>query len=144
MKKIFAIVIAIAAISFAASAQPKAIGIRAGLGGELSYQHWDGPNFLEFDLGAFGHSACLTGMYDFVLVGGDAFRFYAGPGVQAGSWYGDDYTGLDIAVAGQAGFEYNFNIPLMISIDWRPSLHLLGAGKGFYGSGFALAFRYQF
>ena len=51
MKKTILILVAILGLSFMAAAQPRALGVRAGYGGELSYQHGFGANFGEFDLG---------------------------------------------------------------------------------------------
>jgi len=146
MKKIIAIAVAILAFATVSSAQSKAIGLRGGYGAELSYQHYvGGSNFAEFDLGMFNHSALLSGIYNFVLAGDGNFNFYAGPGAQIGMWSYDGSSGLDAALAGQIGIEYNFAIPLNISLDWRPSFHFLGDSvKGFDYFGAALGIRYKF
>ena len=49
MKKIFLIAALALGFAVAASAQPRAIGVRVGNGGEVSYQHSLGNNFLEVD-----------------------------------------------------------------------------------------------
>ena len=52
MKKIILIAAMICGFAVAASAQPKALGLRFGYGAELSYQHnVAGANFIEADLG---------------------------------------------------------------------------------------------
>ena len=53
MKKILLTAALILGLSFAASAQPRAIGAKFGWGLDLSYQHSFGTNFLEADLFAF-------------------------------------------------------------------------------------------
>lgn len=146
MKKFLAIAVALVAFAAVASAQPRALGLRAGYGGELSYQHSIGSNFAEFDLGLFGHSAAISGIYDFIIAGDGNFNFYAGPGARLGTWVGKDYAGFDLGIAAQVGLEYNFSFPLQISIDWKPIWHFIGddAYRGFDGYGAALGLRYRF
>ena len=69
MKKVIVTLLAVLAFVGVASAQPKAIGVRAGYGGELSYQHYvAGSNFIEGDLGFWGDGGfSLTGLYNFDL-----------------------------------------------------------------------------
>lgn len=145
MKKFIAIAVALVAFAAVSAAQPRALGIRAGYGGELSYQHSFGANFAEFDLGLFNNAAAISGIYDFIIAGDGIFNFYAGPGAQLGLWTGD-YSGFDLAVCGQVGLEYNFTFPLQISLDWKPVFHFIGdeGAKGFYGAGAALGLRYRF
>lgn len=147
MKKFIAIAVALVAFAAVSSAQPKALGLRGGYGAELSYQQYmGGSSFAELDLGMFGHSMLVSGLYDFSIYSEGGFNFYAGPGAQVGLWSVDGKSGLDAAVAGQIGFEYNFNIPLSISIDWRPAFHFIGTDgvKGFNYTGAALGVRYRF
>ena len=146
MKKFLAIAVALVAFAAVASAQPRAIGVRAGYGGELSYQHSIGSNFAEFDLGLFGHSAAVSGIYDFIIAGDGNFNFYAGPGARIGTWVGENYSGFDIGIAGQVGIEYNFSLPIQLSLDWKPVFHFIGDDtyKGFDFSGAAIGIRYRF
>ena len=51
MKKIILVAAMVLGFAVAASAQPRAIGVRLGNGGEVSYQHSLGTNFLEVDGG---------------------------------------------------------------------------------------------
>ena len=61
MKKIFAIAVLALGISFAAAAQPKAIGVRWGFNTEFSYQHnVNGADFVEANLGTFGFDSHTT------------------------------------------------------------------------------------
>jgi hypothetical protein len=51
MKKIILVAAMVLGFAAAAVAQPRAIGVRIGNGGEVSYQHTLGNNFLEVDGG---------------------------------------------------------------------------------------------
>ncbi len=146
MKKFLAIVLGVVAFATVASAQPRAIGIRAGYGGELSYQHTvQYDNFLEADLGfvGSGHGVYLTGIYDFVFASVDYFNFYAGPGIQMGMYSYDGVQTFNAGIAGQVGAEFVIpNVPINLSLDWRPVLYL---GKGGFGwQGLAIGIRYRF
>ena len=102
----------------AASAQPKAIGLRVGYGAELSYQHNVGENFIEADLGlASFKNLGIAATYNFNIAQfGEGFNFYAGPGIGLGM--GET---LSVGIAGQAGIEYNFSeAPVQVSLDVRP------------------------
>lgn len=147
MKKFIAIAVALVAFAAVSSAQPRTLGLRGGYGAELSYQqNLGGANFAEIDLGMFDHSILVSGLYDFVLFSEGGFNFYAGPGAQVGLWAVNGKSGLDAAVAGQVGFEYNFGIPFTISLDWRPAFHFIGAEgiSGLNFTGAALGLRYRF
>lgn len=132
----------------------KAIGLRfggfSGVGAEISYQHpFGNANRLEADLGLNSWGFSLTGVYQWVwdLSGlADGFNWYAGFGGLLGVINDDDnkYTSnFGIGVAGQVGIEYNFNIPLQISLDYRPAMYVLpGFGGGY--DGICLSARYKF
>lgn len=151
MKKLLVIIAAALLFSVAASAQPKAAGLRLGYGAELSYQHYLGSNFIEADLGFLGGAGTyVTGIYNFHLGEAGNFNFYAGPGASVGYAvivrHYDNVTersrGISAAVAGQVGAAYEFQaIPLDLSIDWRPAYDL---GLGFRWQGLALGVRYRF
>lgn len=137
-----------------------ALGIRVGdndgFGGEISYQKkLSENNRLELDLGfrnkdEFGDAFKLTGIYQWVWNIDGQFNWYAGFGAGIGSWSaGDKYLGSDddglfLNADGNVGIEYNFDIPLLISLDFRPEIGILGD----YGSDtdldIALGLRYQF
>ena len=148
MKKIIISLIALVALSTAASAQyNNALGIRFGagsaFGAELSYQGYVGNiNRVELDLGAsFGqhyNAISMAAMYHWhwFLAGG--FGFFVGPGVQA--YMSDSHFGL--GVGGQAGFDYQFNAPIQISLDIRPMYNLFTQTGFNYGA--ALGLRYAF
>jgi hypothetical protein len=126
MKKIILIAALVLGFAAAASAQPKAIGLRIGGGAELSYQHNVGANFIEADLGLESFKNLgVAATYNFSIAEfGDGFKFYAGPGIGLGF-----AESLMVGVAGQAGIEYNFaSAPVNISVDVRPYFDFMGVG----------------
>ncbi|NLI73129.1 MAG: hypothetical protein GX361_10465 [Bacteroidales bacterium] len=152
MKKLFFIAIFAVGISAFASAQvnDKAIGIRTGWGTEFSYQHpFSSANRLEVDLGLYGwkHSEfALSGIYQWLFGAQGGFNVFAGFGPQVGSWYWgkEDKNTIGVGVAGQLGVEYNFDFPLQLSLDWRPSWVIIPTDRGFGYEGVALGIRYRF
>ena len=118
------------------------LGLRLGDGAEISYQHPLGTaHRLEFDLGTVNSGLGLTGIYQWnwgleELATG--FAWYAGAGATIGK-----YTGLGIAGVGQIGIEYNFAIPLQLSIDYRPTLYLV-PNVNFASNDGRLSVRYRF
>ena len=144
MKKAFVILAAVLGFAVVASAQPRALGVRAGWGGELSYQHTLGAsNFAELDLGWFHNGIDVAGIYDFMIYDNGGFGFYAGPGANVGLFSTDDAkNAIALGVGGQVGLEYKFPIPLQISLDWRPMYFFGDHGFDYYGA--ALGIRYLF
>ena len=153
MKKFLAIAVLALGISFAAAAQPRAIGARLGYGFEASYQHSLGKDFIEANAGLFGFDAAnATAIYNFMITNPDwtpreEWGFYAGPGASVGVNFDG---GMTIAVAGQVGLEYTVWFPLQISVDLRPQFGLwLNHGDSFYtggllGFGPTISARYRF
>ena len=137
MKKLVLVaILAVAGIAFAA-AQPRAIGLRLGWGGQVSYEHGLGNNMLSIEAGVpnfDGIEAAVT--YDWIDPFGAAvpwskrgeWHWYLGVGAGAGMWgwghwrhgvaehWYDSYVG----VAGRVGIEYDFWFPLQLSLDFRP------------------------
>jgi len=142
MKKIFAVLFAVFAFVALASAQPRALGVRVGWGGEISYQHTLGAeNFLEVDAGWGANSVSIGAAYDFQIAPVGPFGFYAGPSAQV--WMGgdDDFV---LGVGAQVGLEYIFpSFPLQISLDWRPVFDLIPS-TGFGWQSVGLGIRYAF
>ena len=149
MKKILMTSIVILSATFASTAQEistNAIGLRfggagEGAGGEISYQkNLENNNRLEIDLGLTNKfiNFKATGLYQWVWTLEERFNWYAGAGgglVSAGS------TG--IYAAGVIGIEYNFKVPILLSIDYRPEIGVAGGLNGLE-SDIALSVRYQF
>jgi hypothetical protein len=161
MKKIFLLTAVILGFGFAATAQEiskNAIGLRLGdndgFGGEVSYQRALGDNNrLELDLGlrsGKNHDGFkLAGLYQWVWPIENRFNWYAGVGGGLGSYdYKDDSPFKDesetfIFAAGDIGIEYNFEIPLILSLDARPELGF-GDFRNDLDFDIALSIRYQF
>lgn len=150
MKKVILIAAMVLGFTVAAAAQPRAIGVRVGNGGEVSYQHSLGTNFLEVDgglgLGFDGvFNVGATGIYNFMISEfGNGFGFYAGPGAGVGLGFGDDANYLNLSVAGMVGIEYNFSFPLQLSLDFRQHIGI-GLGHGLHApSSVGLGIRYKF
>ncbi|MEZ4803175.1 MAG: hypothetical protein R2797_10420 [Gelidibacter sp.] len=165
MKKIFFVTVAFLGFSAVMTAQDisdNAIGLRLGdsdgFGAEVSYQRAIGSNNnrLELDLGLRSGKNYdgfkLAGIYQWVWNIDGGFNWYAGPAAGIASYsfdnvpppYDDNET--FVFVGGQIGIEYNFDIPLMISLDFRPEL---GFGDDLYDNDdldfdIALGIRYQF
>ena len=141
MKKIITVLVAVFAFAAVVSAQPRALGIRAGWGGEVSYQHTFGyDSFAEFDLGWTTGSLNVAAAYDFSVAELGPFNVYAGPAADA--WIVDG-GGLGLGVGAQVGLEYVFDFPLQISLDWRPLFNFVPE-TAFGWKGIALGIRYFF
>ena len=122
-----------------------AIGLRFGggngTGGEISYQKTLGKNNrLEINLGLANEFADFkaTGLYQWVWNLEDKFNWYAGFG--GGIVSADDFG---IYGSGVIGIEYNFDAPILLSIDYRPEIGIAGGLDG-VNSDVALSVRYQF
>lgn len=150
MKKLFLTAMFIATIFSSTNAQDvsKAIGARLGMGAEFSYQHaLSDANRLEFDLGLGGwdHGGfSLSGLYHWVFNIDNGLNWYVGPGAQIGSVWSKNEYAFGIGIAGQIGIEYNFDFPLQLSLDWRPSWSIIPSGHGFGYDGVAVGVRYRF
>lgn len=125
--------------SFTASAQQNALGVRLGYGGEISFQTKFSGNRGEADLGWWEDGFTLTGIYQWVKPLDQGFSWYAGVGATLSSWN----KGTGIGAVGNLGLEYNFAIPLQLSLDWRPAFYLTPE-TGFYGNSVGLGIRYRF
>lgn len=117
-----------------------ALGLRLGdsdgFGAEISYQKSIGRyNRAELDFGwrdsrnfdAFK----LVGVYQWVRPIEGGFNWYYGVGGGLGSVdfvdvYDSDDEGLFVLAAGDIGVEYHFDIPLLLSLDFRPEVGVLG------------------
>ena len=163
MKKLLIAFVCIAGFSFSSQAQdiaPNALGLRLGdsdgFGAEISYQRALGSNNrLELDLGLRDGSNYdgfkLAGLYQWVWNIDGGFNWYAGVGGGLASYSfenpgGRDYDDTFVFAAGDIGIEYDFDIPLVLSLDFRPEI---GFGEGDYDNDdldfdIALGIRYQF
>jgi hypothetical protein len=161
MKKLLFMSVFLLGIIFTANAQDiarNALGVRLGdndgFGGEISYQHELGEmNRLELDLGFRDRSNednafKLSGIYQWVWKIDGGFNWYAGFGAGIGSWNNNSDSGINdglfLNADGNIGIEYDFDIPLLISIDFRPEFGIIGDYGKDTSSDLALSLRYQF
>ncbi len=147
--------IGITGISHAQDISKNALGLRLGdsdgFGAEISYQRSMGErNRLEFDLGwrdGKGFDGFkLAGLYQWVWNIDGGFNWYAGVGGGLGSYSFDNGDFDDetfVFAAGDIGIEYDFDIPLLISLDFRPELGF-GDFRDDLDFDIALGIRYQF
>jgi hypothetical protein len=161
MKKLFLVSFALIGFAFTTQAQEiadNAIGLRLGdsdgFGAEISYQRALGDtNRLEFGLGwrdGKNYSALrAVGLYQWVKNLDGNFNWYVGAGGGFASYSldnvnpGVDDSDTSLFVAGDIGIEYNFDIPLLISLDFRPELGF-GDFNDDLDFDIALGLRYQF
>lgn len=162
MKKLFLMAIAFigfTAVSNAQNISENALGLRLGdsdgMGAEISYQRaLTDNNRLEFDLGWRNgndyNGFKLSALYQWVFPLDGDFNWYVGAGGGLGSFDGknnlDGVNDTFFYAAGDIGIEYSFDIPLMLSLDFRPEL---GFGNDNLNNDdldfdIALSIRYQF
>ena len=158
--KLFTALLFLASLSAGAQEiSDHALGLRLGdsdgFGAEISYQKAIARyNRLEVDLGwrdsrdfdAFK----LAGVYQWIHSLDGNFNWYYGVGGGLGSVdfpAGSNVDGgLFVFGAGDIGVEYNFDIPLLISLDFRPEIGLVGYDdfSDNFDFDIALGIRYQF
>jgi hypothetical protein len=121
------------------------VGSNDGFGAEISFQRkLKENNRLEVNLGLRnGFSDLkLSGLYEWVWSLEENLNWYAGTG--AGFY---DANKASIFASGVVGIEYNLendvNLPLLISLDYRPEIGITGDLNGL-NSDLGLSLRYQF
>jgi|TARA_B110000046_G_C13025115_1_gene413497 hypothetical protein len=121
------------------------LGSNDGFGAEISFQRkLKENNRLEVNLGLRnGFSDLkLSGLYEWVWSLEENLNWYAGAG---GGFY--DANKASIFASGVVGIEYNLendvNLPLLISLDYRPEIGITGDLNGL-NSDLGLSLRYQF
>lgn len=164
MKKLLLSAFMLIGLAFSSHAQDRnALGLRLGdndgFGGEISYQRkLSTDNRLELDLGwrdSHDYDAIkLAALYQWVWNIEGGFNWYAGVGGGLGTYEfndgipdyydGDDDSGAFIFVAGDIGIEYNFDIPLMLSLDFRPEFYFNDFRNDNFGPDIALGVRFKF
>ena len=162
MKRIFLIAIAFVGSTMFMNAQDiadNALGLRIGdsdgFGAEVSYQlGLSENNRLELDLGLRSGSNYngfkLAGIYQWVWNIDGGFNWYAGPGAGLGSYSYKAYNDRAkdnrtfVFIGGDIGIEYIFDIPLMLSLDFRPEFALGNDDYDDLGFDIALGIRYRF
>lgn len=164
MRNLFVFSLVAIGFVFYGSAQnisDNAIGLRLGdsdgLGAEISYQRalkedtrlevdfgWrDGNNYDGFKLAALHQWVWnLDGNFNWYAGIGGGFAAFSFDNLPAGFDDSDSY----LFAAGDIGIEYDFDIPLLLSLDFRPEI---GFGDDLYDNDdldfdIALGIRYQF
>jgi len=133
-----------------------AIGLRLGdsdgFGTEINYQRAIlDNNRLEFGLSWHTNdnvdSFKLAGLFQWVWQLDGNFNWYAGAGGGAGVVSVDTTStrsdGTFLFVAGDIGIEYDFDFPLLLSLDFRPEVGF-GNARNDVDFDIALGVRYQF
>jgi opacity protein-like surface antigen len=161
MKKLFLLSFALLGLTFTTQAQDiadNAIGLRLGdsdgFGAEISYQRaLSSDTRLEFGLGwrdGKNYDAVrVVGLHQWVMPLDGSFNWYVGAGGGFASYSldnvppGVDDSDTSLFIAGDIGIEYNFDIPLLLSLDFRPELGF-GDFNDDLDFDIALGIRYQF
>ncbi|WP_396188997.1 outer membrane protein [Flavobacterium sp.] len=135
------------------------LGDNDGFGGEISYQRAiSSDTRLEFDLGwrnSKDYDAVkLAALHQWVWNIDGGFNWYAGVGGGIGSWKTNTYyinnvkykgdSNTVLFAAGDIGIEYNFDIPLQLSLDFRPEIYFSDSINDDFGPDVALGIRYKF
>ena len=156
MKKMFfALALVVSSFGIAnAQVDGKSLGLRLGYPTELSFQTGlTNATRLELGLGLrdydYGTNFSLSGVHQWVWdlsSLADGFNWYAGVGGQLGVYSYMNKSYFPISLLGQVGIEYNFKIPLTLSLDYRPAFQLSavhGDENAFIGDGICLGVRYR-
>ncbi|SOE21693.1 hypothetical protein SAMN06298216_2149 [Spirosomataceae bacterium TFI 002] len=139
MKKPLITIVLLLSISLAGTAQyQSAFGLRynggLGLTGKFNVKN---NNALEAILTGYGNGVNLTMLWEkhMSAFSSSKWRWYVGPGGHMGYWtsgYNKKWrpyayeSGINVGLDGIVGLEHTFSeIPLNISIDWKPSLNLI-------------------
>ena len=161
MKKIILVLFLFTSIMsmMAQNMSTHALGIRFGdndgFGGEISYQaELSERTRLEVDLGYRDHASSrafkLTGIYQWVFYIDNGFNWYAGIGAGIGSWsyknkaVAVNEDGVFVNADGNIGIEYDFKGPVLISLDFRPEIGVVGNYGKDTDLDLALSIRFQF
>ncbi|OEK07337.1 hypothetical protein A8C32_18035 [Flavivirga aquatica] len=153
-KSLFIVPLLLISISmYAQEVSKNALGLRLGdndgFGGEISYQRYlKENNRLEFDLGWRDSNNVdafkLAALYQWVFPLDGNFNWYVGAGGGIGSFDAGPVDGTFIFAAGDIGIEYNFDIPLLLSLDFRPEIGFNDDYSNDVDFDIALGIRYQF
>ena len=142
--------------SYGQQSSRHAIGLRLGdsrgFDAEISYQLFvSSNNRLEFDFGWRNQenfdAIKITALYQWVYNLDKGFNWYVGPGggigfIDANGNNVNDGSSSFVYVAGVVGIEYDFDIPLLLSFDFRPEINI-GSGSDL-NFGLGVGARYQF
>jgi len=110
------------------------LGVKISSGVAASYKTFiSNKNALEFQTTFFRQGLRMVGLYEFhkPFNNVDGLSWYFGPGAHVGIWkknYRDKYNStVDVGIDGVLGIDYKVpSLPINLSLDWQPSLSLLG------------------
>lgn len=147
MKRIFVVIIGICAFVYQTKAQDisnHALGLRltgeVDFGAEISYQKALSENnrvAIGLALGDHFGNFKAIGLYQWVWNFKRRFNWYSGFGAGLGN---TDNTA--VFATGNLGIEYDFKAPILISLDYRPEIKIVGNSVSHTLIAFAI--RYQF
>jgi hypothetical protein len=128
------------------SAYKNAIGIRLGssvpaIKSGITYKHFIGSNALEGIL-SFGDGVGVCGLYEIhkPISSVDNLQWLIG----FGAYVAFNNSNSNVGAAGIIGLDYKFKeIPLNISLDWKPELNIISI-VAFEASGVGLSARFTF
>lgn len=155
---IFLAVLCLSSSMFSQELSKNAIGVRLGdndgFGAEISFQHQlTSINRYEIDLGfrnrPSDNAFKISGLYQWVWDIDNGINWYAGFGGGLGSWSNTNTgsmisDGFFLNADGVIGIEYIFDVPIMISLDFRPEIRLIGNYGHGTNSDIGFSVRYQF
>ncbi|WP_076382116.1 hypothetical protein [Filimonas lacunae] len=155
-KSMLALVIALAMLSGVkaqnlGSDYQTAIGVKV-YPGALSFKTFTNDNTAIEGLAYFWSNGFrATGLYEIHgdIEGAEGLKWYVGPGAHLGfynnNWkdkYPDRSSGIALGIDGVLGLDYKISgAPINISLDWQPSLNLIGYSY-FEGGWGGLGIRY--
>lgn len=157
MKKIFLSLILLSFVWFGAlQAQDygTGIGIRGGPAQGVTIKHFiSSTNALEGIVSTRWQGWAITGLYE---IHAEPFnirelKVFYGAGAHIGWWYNPDAPWADagseytiVGIDAVLGLEYSFDeIPISISIDWKPAFNFIGITGGWFDGG-GISVRYIF
>ncbi len=159
MKKTLIAIMLLLTISTVSNAQDytTSVGLRLGLYNGLTAKKFISSSMaVEGILDTRWNGIQVTGLIEKHSAPFDlpALYLFYGAGAHVGLWSGSNVNSawgttssnyMVIGVDGILGLEYNFNeeftIPLTLSLDWKPAIHLIGYTGFWFDSG-AISVRY--
>ena len=142
----------IVSMSFAQSNYRHALGVKFPGGFSVTYKTFvTTTNNIEAQATVWNKGFRTSGLYEFNFYSfptAQNLSWFVGPGVHIGFWkaqYQKTYnSSVDLGIDGIIGLDYKFNkTPINVSIDWQPSVTLLGS-TGFTPAYGGFAVRYTF
>lgn len=163
MKKIFLLIGLCTVLAVSAQAQRNystALGLRLGYYPGITVKHFVGGNDAAIEGIIHRYWAWrglrITGLYEWhkYPFHNDQFAVYFGLGAHIAyydnrknghPWWNDSDVHVTAGIDGILGLEYTFTeVPINLSVDWKPYLTAGGNYYGLHGDGIALSVRYAF